>query len=269
MLDPITPLGQDTLKGMLSGLGKLFHMPRTRHNQTLVLTAAERLWINFTAVARHPIGRKIQRATLPMIDPTAGQALQSLLDDPRLQPQKGWFRPITFVRVGRFLLPALARVLRALRHPDRERRKSQEVMAEIEQQYAGQFATAVTLNEWLDAFEAYLRDGFSFAIRRFVPLIAGGMASLNLTFKLTAPLREQGHDPLVLTRGLPHNVTTEMDLTLWQTAQAIRADETAARHIAEGDPDELAAGISGRNTACRRANGRYPFSRPVRDARPG
>lgn len=29
---------------------------------------------------------------------------------------------------------------------------------------------------------------------------------------------------LGLTRGLPYNVTTEMDLTLWSTAQAIRAD---------------------------------------------
>ena len=240
VLDPITPLGQDTLKGMLSGLGKLFHMPRTRHNQTLVLSAAERLWINFTAVVRHPIGRKIEGSALPMIDPTAGQALQTLFDNPRLQPQKGWFRLTTFVRVGHFLLPALTRVLRALRHPDRERRKAQDVMAEIEQQYATQFATAVTLTEWLDAFEAYLRDGFSFAIRRFVPLIAGGMASLNLTFKLTDPLREQGHDPLVLTRGLPHNVTTEMDLMLWQTAQTIRADEAAVRRIAEDDSGELA-----------------------------
>ncbi len=240
MLDPITPLGQDTLQGMLAGLGQLFHMPRTRHNQTAVLPAAERLWINITPLVRHPIGRKIEMKGLQFIDPTANQALHSLQDDSRLQPSKGWFRLRTFWRVGIFFLPTLVRLLRTLRHPDRERQRFQEAMARIEQQYARQFDTAVTLSEQLAVFESFLRDGFAAVLSRFLPVIAGGMSSLNLTIKLTTAIREQGFDPLTLTRGLPHNVTTEMDLTLWQTAQAIRADEATRRHIHEGDPDELA-----------------------------
>jgi pyruvate,water dikinase len=35
---------------------------------------------------------------------------------------------------------------------------------------------------------------------------------------------EQAIDVRVMMRAVPHNVTTEMDLTLWETAQAIRAD---------------------------------------------
>ncbi|MFQ5434069.1 MAG: PEP/pyruvate-binding domain-containing protein, partial [Anaerolineae bacterium] len=240
VLDPITPLGQDTLKGMLSGLGTLFRINNPRSKQTMVLVAAERLWLNFTALARHPIGRRIERTALPMIDPTAGQAFQVLLADPRLQPAKDWFRPRTFMRVAGFLLPALRRVLRALRNPERERAAGQAALIEMEQDCARRLETAVTLSGWLDAFDAYLRDDFSILLARLLPLVAGGMASLNLLFKLTRPLREQGHDPLTLTRGLPHNVTTEMDLMLWRTAQAIRADEAAFAAVTSGDPEELA-----------------------------
>ena len=46
---------------------------------------------------------------------------------------------------------------------------------------------------------------------------------------------------LEITRGLPHNVTTEMDLRLWQTAQVLRDDGPSAE-IFEGLPaSELAA----------------------------
>jgi pyruvate,water dikinase len=240
VMDPITPLGQDTLKGMLPGLGQLFDLHRSRANQTLVLDSAERLWVNFTAAVRHPMGRKVIGTALPMIDPTAGQAIGSLLDDPRLQPERRWFRIKTFVRVGRFLLPVLGGVWRAMRHPDRERAAAQAVLREMEQGCAQDLTTAVTLPQWLNSFEHYTRDGLATVLIRFLPLVAAGMASLRLVYKLTEPIHEQGTDPLVLMRGLPHNVTTEMDLTLWHTAQAIRADEAAYQAISQGDPEELA-----------------------------
>jgi len=43
-----------------------------------------------------------------------------------------------------------------------------------------------------------------------------------------------------LTRGLPHNVTTEMDLALWATAQDIRADVAASDYFARAEVAALA-----------------------------
>ncbi len=240
MLDPITPLGQDTLQSMLAGLGQLFRLSITRHQQTAVLAAAERLWINLTPLVRHPIGRRIEMKGLQFIDPTASQALRSLEDDPRLQPEKGWFRLRTFWRVLRFFLPIMSHLLRTLRHPDRERGRFQEAMAQIEDQYARQFDAADSLSQRLAVFETFLRDCFPVVLSRFLPVIAGGMSSLNLTIKLAAAIRDQGFDPLILTRGLPHNVTTEMDLLLWQTAQKIQTDEASRRRLLRGDPADLA-----------------------------
>jgi pyruvate,water dikinase len=44
-----------------------------------------------------------------------------------------------------------------------------------------------------------------------------------------------------LTRGLPHNVTTEMDLALWRTSQAIRADTAIAAHFSAAEINMLVA----------------------------
>ena len=57
---------------------------------------------------------------------------------------------------------------------------------------------------------------------------------------------ELGSDRLALEadRGLPHNITTEMDLALWDVAQQIRtkADPRNTRaHFAAADPSDLAA----------------------------
>jgi rifampicin phosphotransferase len=46
---------------------------------------------------------------------------------------------------------------------------------------------------------------------------------------------------LEVTRGLPHNVTTEMDLALWDTAQAIRSDPAAAAYFQSQPAATLAA----------------------------
>ena len=63
---------------------------------------------------------------------------------------------------------------------------------------------------------------------RLLPLIAAGMSMLNVLMRLARKTPEGESLALEITRGLPHNVTTEMDLALWHTAQRIRGDQEAA-----------------------------------------
>ena len=44
---------------------------------------------------------------------------------------------------------------------------------------------------------------------------------------------------MTLTRGLPHNVTTQMDLQLWETALAIKSDKKAAEYFNSADTETL------------------------------
>jgi pyruvate,water dikinase len=69
---------------------------------------------------------------------------------------------------------------------------------------------------------------------------AAGLLLVTRARKLLGDLAQPGELQTVL-RGLPHNVTTEMDLELWQLTQRIRADHDSAQAFGEGSPAELTA----------------------------
>jgi pyruvate,water dikinase len=71
-----------------------------------------------------------------------------------------------------------------------------------------------------------------------MPIAAAGIAMLALAGKLLGKSATQ-EDLQTVMRGLPYNVTTEMNLFLWQIAGRIRQDPTAARVLCEESPEKL------------------------------
>src|SRR5262245_13111097 len=71
-----------------------------------------------------------------------------------------------------------------------------------------------------------------------LPVAAIGFAMLGLADKLLGEAAESGNLQKVL-RGLPHNITTEMDLALWKLANVIREDPEASRLLREESATEL------------------------------
>ena len=232
VMNPISPLGQDTLCTLLPGLGRLFNIADINlQTQRLVWVATERLWINFTALIRHPIGRKIMQKVFPLIDAEAAHVIEATWHDPRLKPSPDWFNIHTFQEISTFMRPVLAHILRVMRQPETTRDQYQQEVDAYLANIQHQFETLPTLLERLDFFygeEGVIANAFPFVLSRLLPPIVVGMASLALLTKLSAELPADAPDPLVFTRGLPHNVTTEMDLALWQTAQTVQADERSA-----------------------------------------
>ena len=250
LLDPITPLGRDTLMSVLSGGARLFVPETNYHNQAVMYAAGERLWVNFSGAMSNSLGRKVAAVGLAYIEPSVKQAINSLADEPELaapgRPRLG-----TLWTIARVLLPFVGRALGFLANPDKQRRR-------LFTHYEG-FITDYRKNcqalrqaPNLDA-GGRLRERRKLLLRaseyfyegvpRFVPAIMGGMMSLNLLQHLSgAPAQGGAFAPEVLqaTRGVPHNVTTEMDLALWQVAQAIRHDPAGGEHFANTPPAELA-----------------------------
>lgn len=242
VMGPITPLGQDTLRILLSRAGKLFDMEIDMQVQRVAWSAADRLWINFTALIRHPIGRKLAKQAFPMIDPEAASALESFWHESQLTPERNWFKLRTFRRIGFFLLPVMRRIFYTMWQPDamhaRYRQEAETYLREIQTRSDG----LLTLAERLDFFygsNGLIANAFPIMLPRLLPPIAGGMGSLTLLNKLASDLPDGSPNALTFTRGLPHNVTTEMDLTLWQTAKIIRADEASANSFKINDGDAL------------------------------
>ena len=136
------------------------------------------------------------------------------------------------VRTGaKYCASTMGRMLRLVRQPDAGRR---QVVARVEQElatfqartrHAATPAARITLAR--DAFDLvrvifpYLSPAMALGIGSFILLRR--LARLNL-----------GDEGLALevARGLPHNVTTEMDLRLWVVAEVIAADAASAAHFA-------------------------------------
>ncbi len=222
MLDPITPLGRDALTLLLNGGASIFGYRLTLENQHLLYTAGERLFIHITSVVRHPVGRRLIRYVLTQVEPSVAQAITGLWDDPRLTPAGSWFRWRTVGRILRGLGPILPRLAATWARPDAGRRRIlawQEATLAV---YADQMAQATTLAARWRFSQTLLGQAIPIILPRLLPGIAGGLASLNALYWLARRVPQARERVLLLTRGLPHNVTTEMDLSLWQLAQHIR-----------------------------------------------
>ena len=101
-------------------------------------------------------------------------------------------------------------------------------------------AATTTLTErfalWRSLYDEFA-EGAGF---KLLPLLMAGMMGFYQLRRLAR--RELGSDLLALeaARGLPNNVTTEMDLTLWTVAQVIRDDPTSAARFSAEDAAALA-----------------------------
>jgi pyruvate,water dikinase len=78
---------------------------------------------------------------------------------------------------------------------------------------------------------------FQYLMPRFIPTFGPGIASLNLLNEITGDDRAL---VLEVTRALPQNVTTEMDLALWKIASEIRADAESVDAFRSLDAPTLA-----------------------------
>jgi pyruvate,water dikinase len=240
IMGPITPLGQDAILALFAGAAGMFGYRLTAATQRIVSVAAERLFIDITGLIKNrQLGRLLRRA-MPMLEPSVARALDSLWDDPRLAPTER-FGPRLLRRVVPLAVPVLGRLVVSWLRPDAERARFERQLEARAEHVRQRTAAAASLSERVALMEEMLEAAFPFLLPRFVPRLGPAMGSLNLLGSLGAGLPAGGHDPLIMTRGLPHNVTTEMDLALWRVAQAVRTDPEAADHLAQTEPAVLAA----------------------------
>ncbi|WP_423224856.1 PEP/pyruvate-binding domain-containing protein [Candidatus Amarolinea aalborgensis] len=254
MLDPVTPLGRDILREVMVAVGQLFGIPASRGPQRVLFTAGERLWANFTPVLRNPIGRRIARGAMGFLDPAAGEAITAIWQEPALQPGRRRISPHAAAQVARFLIPVVGNVLLNLLSPGRRRRAiiahGERVLVAVQARSAAiQGDPRARLAQLARLVPQSLEEYVPRTFRVFISGVASGMASYNMLRVLSKRVAaasangsgDWGERILQVTRGLPYNPTTEMDLALWQVAQTIQADASARRAFQAQPPAELAA----------------------------
>jgi pyruvate,water dikinase len=230
-LEPFTPLGREMMLGVVVGAGKLFGLELELETQLAFREAGERIWVELGRLLEWKPGRAFVSLFLGSIDP-AGAAILECLETQGLLPEarKGLPKKALlgllrfFPKVGRRVMGNLARP--AAGRARLERR--------IEETVAGVRAELAAAKEG-PALARAIRTLAERIGPGILPELLGGMVSSQVPFQnllRVAPAEARDgyaarDEVFELTRSLPHNVTTEMDLALWAAAQAIRADRAS------------------------------------------
>jgi len=241
--DPITPLGRDVLRVLLGAL--LLRILRLDVNvRHAIVDAGERLFLNFTEVVRHPQMRGVLLAAMERGDPAAKQILVRLIESGRLPlKREGAHGPPRFIfhLIPRLLPGVFAAVIAPRAALARGLAVAEQFLAEVREHTQGARTGDPGLSARLAIMESDLSRAFEHAFLSLAPAILPAIAALSpLDHWL---VRWCGADPgaaLALMRGLPGNVTTEMDLKLWAAAQTIRADAPSRAALQRPVPELVA-----------------------------
>ena len=252
---PITPMGLAAFRIITGAVAARagFEVPDARSGPPPYAEAGQRIFFDLTTVARSTVGRRIVPRVFDIMEARSAMLLRQVFTDPRFSITRrtpwGLIKHVAPVaaraRVPETLLRALFRPEAALRRVDgftKDFNKSLELPG------------GASPRQRLDHAEQVLSRLFP-NVPAIIPLPALGFGMLALAGKLLRGGRRQGHTPgqgdsesgretwaelQPVLRGLPNNVTTEMDLELWRLATAIRADAESSQLLAEQPPALLA-----------------------------
>jgi phosphohistidine swiveling domain-containing protein len=241
MLDPYTPLGQDMLAGLVASVSRRLGSPQTIASQRVIVTAAERMYVDITPILRNVIGRNVLTVFVSEIDPASAGPLKVLTQDPRLAVQGGRPKLSLLWRLAPAVAPLLANVVFNLINPAEGRERAQRIIERGLKAFSWRPVGPEALGDWLSTLEITVDRLPSVWLPTLLAAVISGQVAFQNLLRLAAASLPNGEAlALELTRGLPHNVTTEMDLALWRTAIALQADAASRDRVARAEAAELA-----------------------------
>ena len=236
---PLTPVGLAAVRLIASSVATAagFPVPDPRHGPSPYAEAGQRIYVDFTTPIRSAVGRRIVPRVFDIMEARTATVMRRLMEDPAFSVTKrtpfGLLRHVAPVairaKVPATLVHALFRPRAALRRLDQFTRDYEASLAPD--------AGADTLAR-LDHAESLLGSRLFLIVPAILPLPALGFAMLGLAGKLLGGDAWDELQPVI--RGLPHNVTTEMDLELWRLATAIQEDPDSRAALLTKNPSILA-----------------------------
>jgi rifampicin phosphotransferase len=237
---PLTPMGLSALRVIGSSVAGLYGSPPADpvSGPPGARDAAGRLFFDITPIMRSRPGRAVFPRVLDVMEARSATVLRGLFDDPRLSVvHRSWWPVVRrLARLAvRFAVPLQA--VQAVVSPASARRRAYRVGTELRRRTLP--AEPVSARQRLDFAVGVLSAAVPRVIPRVAPPAAVGFAMLGLAGRLLGTDARPG-DLATVLRGLPQNVTTQMDLDLWRLATAVRADAEAAEAVRREPAPELA-----------------------------
>ncbi|WP_028265643.1 PEP/pyruvate-binding domain-containing protein [Arthrobacter sp. MA-N2] len=237
---PLTPMGLASIRLMASSVAGAagFRVPEPRKGPSPYYEAGQRIYFDFSSVLRSEIGRTLVPRIFDVMEARSAAIMRSLFEDPLFAvTSRTPFKLIRHVApiLLRFRVPET--FLRALFRPNAALEKVERVGGELK--VALEISADATARERLDHAERILGEELFPMLPAMLPPVALGFAMMGLVRKLLGEQASWGELQTVI-RGLPNNVTAEMDLELWRLASRIRLDDASAEAFSCGEPSALA-----------------------------
>ena len=237
---PITPMGLAAFRLIASSVARAarFEVPEPRNGPAPYAEAGQRIYFDLTTVARSTTGRRIVPRVFDVMEARSAAVLRRVFDDPRFtvtnRTPLGLLRHVVpaavHARAPETLLRAVFRPEAALRRVNRFAREFGKSL---------ELGPGATPAQRLDHAEFLLSNRLFPIVPAVLPLPALGFAMLGLAGKLLGG-HQRWDDLQEVLRGLPNNVTTEMDLELWRLATVIRDDGGSSTAVRNQAPAALA-----------------------------
>ncbi|MFX0090271.1 MAG: PEP/pyruvate-binding domain-containing protein [Candidatus Hodarchaeota archaeon] len=240
ILGPITPLGQDHVILFLLGVARGFGYNPSFDEQKILWIAGERLWLDLSGIIRTHGSRTALLKFSSFIDLTTQQILKHIANDPWLFPRK---RPNVkmLLRVTRIILFIVRRAGSFVLQPRKERHDKQALIEEAIRIMERQSAKLQTLEQKVAYYRKVVDRLAWYGFLPIVPAIPVGYGPLLILDHLASNLTGERNLAYELTRSLPNNPTTEMNLVLGETAKTIKADPASKDRFLQATADELAS----------------------------
>ncbi|USX48182.1 PEP/pyruvate-binding domain-containing protein [Lentzea sp. HUAS12] len=215
---PITPMGRAAFREIAkSAFEIVIGDPASRS----YVEAGGRIFFDVTKVLQSRVGREFVTRLLGVMEARSSEVLKGLFDDPRFairssSPTPALKRVLRLAR--RFHVPVTA--VKALVNPEKAVRTALLLEREVLEKSANL------------SIEQALRQCTVPVLPRLAPTALIGFAMLGLVGKV---VKTKPGELQTVLRGLPNNITTEMDMAMWDLAQEIRHDPAALRQFQDGE----------------------------------
>jgi phosphohistidine swiveling domain-containing protein len=236
---PLTPMGLAGIRLIASSVARAAHfdVPEPREGPAAYAQAGQRIFFDLTPVLRSRTGRAIVPRVFDVMEARSAAVLRQLFADPRFSvTNRSPWRLLRHVAPAAVRLRVPETLVRALFRPEAALRRAERLGEELRTALA--VPAGATPAQRLDHAERILGREVFPVVPKILPLPALGFALLAVAGKLVGRRVEPGELQAVL-RGLPRNVTTDMDLDLWALAAAIRTRPEAAAVVASHPLPEL------------------------------
>ncbi len=241
MLDPYTPMGQAVFSYLVSGIGRMFGSRVSSYEQRVFCPAGERLFVNISSLFHQAMGRKVLGVIMDSMDPVTSQIINHLIEDERLKKVERNTLENQMKLLGGFI-PFGRNILFNLLFPERGRLHLEKIIHQNFTQLQQACDQAQDVGELVDILESFTMKLTS---RMFPTLVAAVASGQGMPYVLLTRLMADNPEGealmMDLSRGLPYNVTMEMDLALWKTAVSLREDSESCQYFIETEIAELVA----------------------------